>query len=273
MATEQILEELQDLASEVREIARGAGEVVRIYLGKDNPQVQQKLENSPITLADRDAEMFVQFSLERLNLDIPLIGEENISLGRDPRVGQSAFRWLVDPIDGTKEMLANKDDFTVNIALVFRGKPVLGVIYAPALDEMYCGYEDKAYFWASEDAKPERLNVRERPRDGLTVVASESHGNIDEVEKFMKAFKVKEVIRRGSSLKICEIARGHADIYPRLYPTCEWDIAAGDAILRAAGGSIRNLDGEPLRYVGDDPKFLNPSFVASSFDWMANWMA
>lgn len=274
MATEQLLYELQELSVEIREIAKGAGEVLRAYLGKENPQVETRRgAGEPITMADREAEMFIQMSLEQLKLDIPIIGEESMTLGRDPRVGQSAFRWLLDPIDGIYQMMDGELDYTVNIALVHSGKPVMGVIFAPGHDELYCGYDDVAYLWPASDAKPERIYVRERPSDGLSVVASESYGDKDEIKAFMEAFTVKEIINRSSSLKLCEIARGRADIYPRLSPTHEWNIAAGDAILRAAGGSIRDLEGDPLRYTGRDPKFLNPNFVASSFDWRANWMA
>ena len=253
----------------VRRIALEAGEVImKYYDGAEDMQVDQKHDDSPVTLADREAETFIQMSLEILTPDIPVVGEEAAALGKVKPVGDKPYFWCVDPLDGTKEFIAGGEDFTINIALVKDGRPVLGVIYAPAKGELYAGYgPGTAVRWTEESGNDKSISVRPAPESGLVVVSSRFHGSTDKLDRFLEAFKIEKMIKRGSSLKICAVASGKADIYPRLGPTCEWDTAAGDAILQAAGGMITDTNGQPLKYGGADPKWLNPEFVACSFEW------
>ncbi|MCK5285218.1 MAG: 3'(2'),5'-bisphosphate nucleotidase CysQ [Alphaproteobacteria bacterium] len=253
----------------VRRIAIDAGVIILKYFEMgENLTVDTKHDNSPVTLADRDAENFIQMSLESLLPDVPMVGEEAAALGRLPDLSNSEYFWLVDPLDGTKSFINGHDNFTVNIALIKNHEPVLGIVYAPALGDMFAGHGiGTSVHWREDTDKEKPITVRPPPKKGLTVVASANHGNNDKLEKFLEEFKVEKILKHSSSLKICAIAEGKADIYPRLGPTSEWDTAAGDAILRSAGGMITDIKGNPLRYGGFRPKFLNPEFVACSFKW------
>ena len=265
----KLLENPEALCNMVRRVALDAGEIImKYYDGLEDMQVDTKNDESPVTLADREAEMFIQMSLEQLTPDIPVIGEEGAALGKTGSVKDEEYFWLVDPLDGTKEFVDGRDEFTVNIALIKNGRPVMGVVYAPALGELYAGHgPGTAVKWRDETDADKEISVRPYPKSGMTVVASRSYGDDERLNKFLEGFKVEKVIKRGSSLKICAIAAGKADIYPRLGPTCEWDTAAGDAVLQAAGGVITDVSGKPLQYGGADPKWLNPEFVACSFEW------
>ena len=198
-----------------------------------------------------------------------MIGEEATAAGRIPDISQSDYSWRVDALDGTREFISGGSDFTVNIALIYKGDPVLGVVYAPEKGELYAGYinengESEAIKWLEETNHEKSIHVRKPPKAGLTIVASKSHGSAEKLENFLSDYKVEKLFKCGSSLKICVIAAGKADIYPRFGPTCEWDTAAADAVLRAAGGVVTDTKGAPLRYVGADPKFLNPEFICWS---------
>ncbi|MEM7650464.1 MAG: 3'(2'),5'-bisphosphate nucleotidase CysQ [Pseudomonadota bacterium] len=267
--TQKLLENPEALCNMVRRAAEGAGEIImKYYEGLVDMEVDTKNDDSPVTLADREAEGFIQMSLEMLTADIPIIGEEAVALNKAPKLGDSEYFWLVDPLDGTKEFIGGSDEFTVNIALIKNGVPVLGVVYAPAKGEMYSGFEGgKATRWMQDSGTEKEISVRPSPKQGLTVVASKNHGDASKLDKFLEQFKVEKLTKRGSSLKICAVAAGKADIYPRFGLTCEWDTAAADAVLRAAGGVITDLDGNRLQYGGADPKWLNPEFVACSFEW------
>jgi 3'(2'), 5'-bisphosphate nucleotidase len=165
--------------------------------------------------------------------------------------------WLVDALDGTKEFVNKRDEFTVNIALIENGEPIFGIVYAPAIAKSFWGGDFGAY---AQDADGEQraISARVPAADGIVVVASRSHRAGE--EEFLADYTVKEIINSGSSLKICLIAAGEADLYPRLGPTSEWDIAAGHAVLSAAGGSITQIDGAPFVYGKDNIR--NPHFLA-----------
>jgi len=257
------------LTNMVRRIALGAGEIVMDYYdGTKDMEVDHKHDDSPVTLADRDTEQFIQMSLQQLLPDVPVIGEEAISMGSVTDISNAKYFWLVDALDGTKNFIRGGDEFTVNIALIKDEAPVLGVVYAPALGELYAGHAPgSAIRWNEDTNKEKPIQVRDMPREGLSVVASVSHGDNARLEDFLSSFKVNKIIKRSSSLKICAIAAGRADIYPRFGPTSEWDTAAADAVLRAAGGYMTDTEGAALRYGGHRPKFLNPEFIASSFAW------
>ncbi len=245
-----------DLLEQVRAIALSAGEVVMAVYRTDF-SARGKADASPVTEADERAEAFILDALHSLTPDIPIVAEEAVAAGRIPQVA-SVF-WLVDPLDGTKEFINRNDEFTVNIALIEDGNPVLGVVYAPALGRLYAGGGGDAYV---EDAAGRRpIRCRAVPDGGLTVVASRSHGDMAALNAWLGSRKVASVRGAGSSLKLCVVAAGEADLYPRLGRTMEWDIAAGHAVLRAAGGSVCDLGGAPLTY--GKPGFENPHFVSS----------
>ncbi len=188
-----------------------------------------------------------------------------MAAGRIPRVAHEFF--LVDPLDGTKEFIAKRGDFTVNIALVRDGLPVMGVVFAPANEKLFVGDVARGQaFRAAQRPDPQHVPVREPitvrpvPARGLTAVASRSHSNA-ETDDYLARNNVVDRVSVGSSLKFCLVAAGEADVYPRLGTTMEWDTAAGHAVLAAAGGKVLTLEGAPLRY--GKPEFRNPHFIAS----------
>lgn len=259
----KLLENLGALCNMVRRAAVEAGEITLEYF--EGVHVIEKADGSPVTVADQKAEAFIQSALKGITPDIPFVGEES---AERPDLKNEPYFWLVDPLDGTKEFISGSGDYTVNIALIKEGQPVLGVVYAPAKGELYAGYEGgPAVRWLEETGNEKTIYVRKAPAKGLIVVASKNHSNDERLGDFLANFKVEKMIKRGSSLKICAIAAGKADLYPRLGPTCEWDTAAGHVVLKAAGGFVTDLKGQSLCYGGRDPKFLNPEFVASSFEW------
>jgi 3'(2'), 5'-bisphosphate nucleotidase len=243
--------------AEVEAVARAAGEqVLAVYA--DDLAAQMKSDGSPVTEADHRAQEIICGGLARLDPDAPIVAEEGCRLTSDDVRAPGRF-WLVDPLDGTKEFLSHNGEFTVNVALVEAGTPVLGVILAPALGRLFACAPDSGAL--VEDAAGRRvLSARTIPDEGATVVSSRSHGDPDALSRCLAGQKVAASICAGSSLKFCLVAAGEADVYPRLGRTMEWDTAAGDAILRAAGGSVMDLEGRPLRY--GKPGFENPHFIA-----------
>jgi 3'(2'), 5'-bisphosphate nucleotidase len=237
-------------------LARRAGaEILDVY--ETTFAVRGKEDASPVTDADERAERVILADLANLAPGVPVVAEEQVSAGRVPAIGDGPF-FLVDPLDGTREFISRNGEFTVNVALVRGGHPVAGVVHLPALDETYWSDGDGAWR-ARSDGAPERIHCRTPAADGLVVVASRSHRD-QRTDAFLEDLPVKALVAAGSSLKLCRVAEGAADLYPRLGRTMEWDIAAGQAVLEAAGGSVRTLDGEPLRY--GKPGFDNPDFVA-----------
>lgn len=253
----------------VRRVAIEAGEITLKYLEEvEFLDVDIKGNDTPVTKADREAEAYIQKALHGIIPDMPFVGEEAVAAGRIPDLSQEDYFWLVDPLDGTKEFIGGGGDYTVNIALIHKGEPVMGVVYAPAQGKLYSGHAPgSAMRWYEDSDKEKPISVRPVPASGMVVVASRSFGDNDKLNGFLEQFKVDKLIKRGSSIKICAIAAGRADMYPRFGPTCEWDTAAGHAVLRAAGGVLTDIDGKPLTYGGANPGFLNPEFIASSFKW------
>jgi 3'(2'), 5'-bisphosphate nucleotidase len=244
------------LASVIR-IVREAGAVVMAVYGTDFA-VRGKRDASPVTDADERAEAVIVPALEALLPGVPVVAEEAVSRGYVPRL-EGSF-WLVDPLDGTREFIGRNGEFTVNVALIEAGVPVLGVVLAPALGRLFAGATGLGAF--VEDAEGRHaIACRPVPAEGMTVVASRSHGDAAALAAFLAGRKVASLAHAGSSLKLCLVAAGEADLYPRLGRTMEWDIAAGHAVLRAAGGQVCSLDGTALRY--GKPGFENPHFVAS----------
>jgi 3'(2'), 5'-bisphosphate nucleotidase len=247
---------LTDLIEPVIEAVRAAGDaVMRVYAS--DFAVRGKADASPVTDADEAAEAIIVPVLQRLTPDVPVVAEEAVAAGRCPVVSERF--WLVDPLDGTKEFVQRNGEFTVNVALVERGVPVLGVVQAPAIGQLFAGVQGQGAF--KEEAGVRRaIRCREAPAEGLTVLGSRSHGDAQALQAFLHGCRVASTLLTGSSLKLCVLAEGGADLYPRLGPTMEWDIAAGHAVLLAAGGAVVDLAGQPLRY--GKPGFLNPHFVA-----------
>ena len=234
-----------------------AGEVVmRVYAS--DFAVARKDDASPVTQADQQAEALILAGLREMAPDVPVVAEEAVAAGDIPNVSDRFF--LVDPLDGTKEFISRNGEFTVNIALIEGGVPVLGLVYAPAVGRLFTGALGLGA-WL-EDADGQRaIRCRAVPPEGLTVVASRSHGDESALDAFLAGRRVAARTNAGSSLKLCLLAAGEADLYPRFGRTMEWDIAAGDAVLRAAGGMVSRLDdGRPLGY--GKPGFENPHFVA-----------
>ena len=239
-------------------MARDAGaKIMDIY--QTDFDVRRKEDDSPVTEADTAAEEIIVRALSALTPDFPIVAEEAASRGELPQVGDAPF-WLVDPLDGTKEFLNRNGEFTVNIGLIVARMPVLGVIYAQALDETFTGIVGAGATRAIKDGAPAPISVRAVPDDGVTVLASRRHGDRDTLARFLKGRALAGIKNAGSSLKFCLLAAGEADVYPRFGNTWEWDTAAGHAILLAAGGLVTTEDGAPLEYAKDP--LLNPYFIA-----------
>jgi 3'(2'), 5'-bisphosphate nucleotidase len=225
--------------------------------------VEYKSDSSPVTAADRAAEVVILAALRAAAPGIPVVAEEEAAAGRVPDVGPAFF--LVDPLDGTKEFIKRGTDFTVNIGLIENGVPTMGAVYAPARATVYWGDCVSEQAWRASQpphaarGQAEAIRVR-KPMEPPCAVASKSH-NTPETEAWLAAAGVKDRVSIGSSLKFVLVASGDADVYPRPAPTMEWDTAAGDAVLRAAGGRVFDLDGQPLLYGKE--RFFNPGFVAT----------
>jgi 3'(2'), 5'-bisphosphate nucleotidase len=240
-------------------IARDAGAaIMSVYEG--DHAVEFKDDNSPLTAADRASHDIIVRGLKKHFPDIPVLSEEGRDIPYAQRKDWSRF-WLVDPLDGTKEFIKRNGEFTVNIALVEGKTPVMGVVYVPAQDRMYFGVEGKGAFRQEGDKPLEPIRVRTPDLSaGLTVVMSRSHPSA-ELEDFLRDIHVAEALAVGSSLKLCAVAEGKADLYPRLGPTMEWDTGAGQALVYAAGGKVVQVDGSPLEY--NKENLLNPYFIVS----------
>ena len=231
--------------------------------------VERKADASPVTAADQEAEAILLAALERSAPGIPVVAEEQVAAGRVPAVSDTFF--LVDPLDGTREFIERRPEFTINIGLVRDRRPVLGVVYAPASQRFYLGLGPGQAFQARidpadaevgiDDCGLSPISTREPDPSRLVVLDSRSHRSA-ETEALLARYDVAKTTHIGSSLKFCLIAAGEGDLYPRLGPTCEWDTAAAHAVLAAAGGSVTTLDGAPLVYGKAAARFLNPHFIA-----------
>ncbi len=249
--------DLARLAEELTSIARHAGDaIMEVYASAFT--THRKADRSPVTAADLAAEAIIVPALRQLTPEVPIIAEEGAEATGLPASAPARF-WLVDPLDGTKEFIARNGDFTVNIGLVVAGRAVLGLVHLPALDETYRGHGGSAE--ASRARGPFRaIRVRAYPAEGAVMAISRSHASKEQAMVEELGERIASTIVAGSSLKFCRVAEGVADLYPRFGPTMEWDTAAGQAVLEAAGGSVRTLDGAPLAY--GKPGFRNPNFIA-----------
>lgn len=229
----------------------------------DGFEVDYKDDKSPVTIADEAAEKIILRDLKKITPEIPIIAEESASAGNIPEVDN--IFWLVDPLDGTKEFIAKRKEFTVNIALIENGRPTFGIVYAPALDTLYVAKNSHSAILQKVSnletlGEEQIIKVRDIPASGISAVASKSHRD-EETNAILKKYNVTDILSIGSSLKFCLLAEGRADFYPRFGPTMEWDTAAGHAVLIAAGGSIVHPDGS--EYLYNKPDFRNGPFIAT----------
>jgi 3'(2'), 5'-bisphosphate nucleotidase len=251
------------------EIARDAGRAILEVYGRDAVAVARKSDDSPLTEADQVAHGIISRALEKLDAGLPILSEESLPADHAARRKWTRY-WLVDPLDGTKEFLQRNGEFTVNIAFVDDHRAVLGAVHAPVLDRLYSGAIALGAWRSDAGGPPMPIAVRANAAPPLRVVGSRSHPS-PELAAYLKDLPPHEIKDMGSSLKICLVAEGAADIYPRLGPTSEWDTAAAQAILESAGGRMIDLAGRPLRYNSKDD-LLNPHFLAFG-DQQRNWLA
>ncbi len=239
------------------DLARRAGEAILVIRARGF-ETLAKADASPVTEADHAAEAIIVAGLRAATPDIPVIAEEEVAAGRITAPGP--VFWLVDPLDGTREFTAGKDEFTVNIGLIRDGSPVLGVVGVPAMGETFGGIVGQGA-WKRGANGQQPIRARTPPPEGLTVMASRFHASGPELTDFLAGRRVAAITNIGSSLKFCRIAEGKVDLYPRFGRTMEWDTAAAQAVLEAAGGKVCRTDGTPLRY--GKPGFENPHFICT----------
>lgn len=246
---------------EVIRISRLSAEgVLQIYNNSRNINIETKEDGSPITVADNLSHTILTSNLSKSFPEIPIVSEEGKS---ETLTTKSNLYWLIDPLDGTKEFINGNGEFTINVALIFNGYPLLGVVTVPVSDTIYIGGKEIGAKKILNN-NIETIQIKKiKKNDPLKLIASRSHQN-DATREFISILNIKEVITFGSSLKFCKIADGEVDIYPRLAPTSEWDTAAAQAVLEGAGGIVVDLNGKRLRYGKEE--ILNPSFIATSLN-------
>ena len=256
----------QELARALFSTAHHAGACIMSHFGQAD--VDYKDDQSPVTVADREADAIIVERLIKLAPDIPVVSEES---SPTQKIGSNATFFLVDPLDGTKEFINGRDEFTVNIALIAQGAPRFGLVYAPASSKLYVTLEpDHAVMSymdpgqaapAFDELDLQHIKTRAPGASGLVAAVSRSHLNT-ETEAFLKKHRIAETLTSGSSLKFCCLAEGLADVYPRFGRTMEWDTAAGHAVLGAAGGAVLDEAGVPLSYGKTGQSYANPGFIA-----------
>jgi 3'(2'), 5'-bisphosphate nucleotidase len=253
---------LSDLRQACTDLAEAAAvEIMRIYAG--DLGVRDKADKSPVTDADHAAELVIVAGLRALTPGLPVVAEEEMAAGHVPKLDGGPF-WLVDPLDGTKEFIKRNGEFTVNIALIENGRPTLGIVLAPATELLWRGAAGLGADKREGSGAFVPISTRACPPQGLTACASRSHAIYSDLDIWFRNnnLTVADRVQAGSSLKFCLIAEGRADIYPRFGPTNEWDTAAGQGVLEAAGGEVVTTDDRPLLY--GKPRFSNPHFIARS---------
>lgn len=258
-ADEQLLGPLLKIA------AQASGRILKIYT--TDFQVDIKDDRSPVTAADRAAHEIILQGLQQLTPDLPVLSEESKQIPFSARQRWDSY-WLVDPLDGTKEFISRNGDFTINIALIQRHAPVVGLVHIPVENLSYYGVVGAGAYLHVTGQAPRSIRVRPLTGKAVRVVASRSHrGPL--LDGYLAKLGAHETLSRGSALKFCLVAEGAADVYPRLGPTYEWDTGAGHAVLLAAGGHVMAVDGSPLLYNSKE-SLLNPQFIAyadTSRDW------
>jgi len=254
------------MLNDVIAIAKHAGIAIKAnYLNTEHVSISTKADHSPVTQADLLSHRLISYGLSELSEKLPVISEEGRGTPWEERQTYSRY-WLIDPLDGTQEFIHRTDDFAVNIALIDGDEAVLGVVYVPMFNAVYYAEKGKGAFKHVEGDDPFPIKCSPFVKDGtLRVVASRRHEG-KRLHSVLEQIPEHTVIRRGSTLKICVVAEGEADLYPRLGPTSEWDTAAAQIIIEEAGGHITDLEGQRLRYNQKD-SLINPFFVATSASW------
>lgn len=259
--------DLKTLIPEALELAHAAGREIMDVYARDFA-VEEKADHSPLTQADLRSQQRIVAGLERLTPGTPILAEESVAVPYATRRAWHEY-WLVDPLDGTREFVARNPEFTVNIAFIREHRPVLGIVHVPAQQLDYYGCEGQGAYRSPAGESAVRIGVRIPAASPLRVVGSKSHRG-DSLDRLLPRLGAHELRPIGSSLKFCLVAEGSADFYPRLGPTMEWDTAAAHAVLECAGGQVRDLEGQALRYnLRENP--LNPHFLAfadPSRDWL-----
>jgi 3'(2'), 5'-bisphosphate nucleotidase len=258
MADTQADNWLCNLLPQAVALAREAGRAVMQVYSEVNPAVAYKRDNSPLTQADMASHHIIVDGLMRLTPDRPVLSEESQEIPFEQRSSWHTY-WLVDPLDGTREFLRRNGEFTINIALMEESRPILGVVYAPAIDKLYSACRGGGA-WATHGQTTAPIRAAQCVKGRTRVVVSRSHASGEEkLEGFPELAGPCEYVVMGSSLKFCLVAEGSADFYPRTGPTMEWDTAAAQCIVEQAGGSVTDLQGNPMQY--NKPVLLNPGFV------------
>ncbi len=252
----------KNLLEDIMTLCWQASDKILNFYKKDF-NTETKADGSPLSDADLASHQVLFRGLEKLTPNIPIVSEESEEMLQASELGDTF--WLVDPLDGTKEFIKHRDEFTVNVALVQDGLPVLGVVQAPALNILYAGIVGEEAFIEKGDKSRAPISVRPYSDEGLTIVGSRSHGSKEEMDKFLQGKKLHEFIATGSSLKFCKVAEGKADAYPRFGRTMEWDTAAGHAVLLAAGGTVLSFKTNQQLTYGKEG-LDNPHFLAISKD-------
>jgi 3'(2'), 5'-bisphosphate nucleotidase len=238
------------------EISREAGNSILDIYNTDF-DVEEKSDRSPLTAADLASHKIIVGALERLTPNIPILSEESAEISFDQRRSWNRY-WLIDPLDGTREFVKRNGEFTVNIALIEDGEPTVGIVYVPVTGVIYYGDREIGAFRQLPGAEPEKISANPKRRHPVQVAGSRSHAG-ESLKKYLTNLGEHEIISMGSSLKLCLVAEGSADIYPRLGPTSEWDTAAAQAVVEAAGGQVTDTQMQPLRYNRKE-SLLNPHF-------------
>ena len=250
------------------EIAITAGRaILRVY--HQDFSVEHKDDDSPLTAADMASHQAITAGLAELDPDTPVLSEEGADIPFETRSTWQRY-WLIDPLDGTREFIKRNGEFTVNIALIENGRPITGVVHVPVSGESYLGQIGVGAWKIDTNGKRTSIRVNERRAATLRVAGSRSHAG-DSLLRFLERIGDHEIVSMGSSLKLCLVAEGAADIYPRLGPTSEWDTAAAQAVVEAAGGQVTDTELKPLRYNTKD-SLLNPHFLVFG-DRNENWMS
>jgi 3'(2'), 5'-bisphosphate nucleotidase len=247
-------------------IAETAGKAILEIYARDF-QIDEKDDKSPLTEADMAAHHIIVDALSELTPEIPLLSEESAETAFDERKRWQRY-WLIDPLDGTKEFIKKNGEFTVNIALIENHDPVLGVVHVPVRGRTYAGEAGKGAF-VTESGERKEISVQPQAQVPIRVAGSRSHAG-ESLQRYLDKLGEHKLVSMGSSLKLCLVAEGNADIYPRLGPTCEWDTAAAHAVVSAAGGEVTDLRGETLKY-NTKESLLNPHFLVfgdKNKDWL-----
>ena len=252
----------QEYIEKLIKISKNAGDAIMdIY--ESEFDVNFKSDQSPLTKADILSNKIICQSLKKITPDVPILSEESSSIPYRERSKWNQY-WLIDPLDGTKEFIKKNGEFTTNIALIYKNRPIFGMIHVPVSNEIFWGSKEMGSYHinGSSLSNKKKISVSQKTNDNLRIVSSRSHPSGD-LKRLLDKLENFELVSIGSSLKFCLIAKGEANCYPRLGPTSEWDIAAGDAILSSAGGTVCDMRGNPILY-NRNKSFLNPNFLASS---------